>query len=136
MANRLEAAERNILALDTSIHELQETITNWQQQQQGANNWEEVTQRLAVLEAERQVAEAEARKAEAEAVQAEAEAVEAIAEAAEAEVEAAEAEAEAEAIEEAPNLEVIEAPEPTAETSQTSHRSANRSDWESLGLNR
>ena len=133
LAARLQAAEASILSLDGRIDEILKRLEDCSTQQQQGNHWEELTARLAVLEAERQNLQEEARIAEAEAREAEAEALEATMEAAEAAAEAAEAEAEEE--QEAPSLEVIEAPEETPEPSQTSQASKRHSDWENLGLN-
>jgi len=134
LAARLEANEKAVLSIDGRLDAICEEVKECLERLNSNQEVQDLTARLAVLEAERANLAEQARIAEAEAVEAQAEAAEAEAEAVEALVEAAEAEAEEE--EETPSLEVIEAPEET-ENSPSSQGSTpkTRSDWETLGLN-
>jgi hypothetical protein len=135
LAGRLEATEKAVLSIDGRLDAIALEVKGCLEKLNSNEQTNNLMERLSVLEAERaslaeqaRIAEAEAMEAAAKAAEAEAEAVQALAEA-----EAAEAE---EQQEEAPNLEVIEAPEET-ENSPSSQGSTQktRSDWETLGLN-
>lgn len=130
LSGRLAATEEALLKIDARLDEIAGKVDAWQTQ----NSLNSEGNQIAELAAAVAIAESEARVAEAEAVEAMAEAQEAEAEAFLAVVEESQPEPEPEPEVEAPQLEVIEAPEVSEKPPSENPPPKRNSDLEDLGL--